>query len=76
MTNNAQILNCINVPNYAADREVSVSHLGSAQINGISWQIYKVLGVKWQVRCIQSNFNNVCEEYEGRLFGGNNRINR
>lgn len=60
-TPNAFILNCINIPNYAADRFINVDHLGSRQIHGITWQIYQVNGIKWKVRCVNNNVNNICE---------------
>jgi hypothetical protein len=60
---NWSILNCINICGYANDREISVNHLGSRQINGITWQLYKVLGIIWKVRCENNNFNNICEIY-------------
>ena len=61
------ILNCINVPYYASRRGKEVDHLGSRQIDGVSWQVYKVTGEgTFKVRCENSNFNNICEYYLGK----------
>lgn len=54
------ILNCINVPYYAERRGWQVDHLGSRLINQLAHQIYSVNGAKYAVRCVNSNFNNIC----------------